>query len=96
MKDKDDIPAIRIFLGDVDQVVTYPKDGDFTLSSLRNFLRDNVDIYIGLPGCLKDFDNIAVGFANSDNQQRKIEEAEALKQTLNSEVVLFVDLFVCL
>lgn len=86
MNDKDDIPSIRIFLGDVNKVVTFPKHGDYSLSNLRSFLRDNVDIYIGLPGCLKDFDKIAVGFAKGSNQQEKLKEAEELKQTLASEV----------
>lgn len=86
MKDKDDIPAVRIFLGDVNKVVTYPKTGEFTLSSLRSFLRDNVDIYIGLPGCLKDFDKLAVGFAKGGNQKQKIKEAVELKETLKSDV----------
>lgn len=91
MKDKDDIPAVRIFLGSADKVVAFPKNRDFTISNLRTFLRDNVDIYIGLPGCLKDFDRIAVGFAKSSGQEEKIKEAEKLKQALKNEVcfVLF-------
>lgn len=93
VKDKDDIPGIRIFLGDVNKVVTFPKNGDYSLSNLRSFLRDNVDIYIGLPGCLKDFDKIAVGFAKGSNQQEKLKEAEQLKQTLTSEVCFLFILF---
>lgn len=45
-----------------------------------------MDIYIGLPGCLKDFDKIAVGFAKTSNQNEKLKEAVVLKETLETDV----------
>lgn len=80
---------MRIFLGNTDNFIAFPKTTDFTISNLRSFLRDNVDIYIGLPGCLKNFDKLAVGFAKGDNKKEKLKEAEELKQTLKSEVCAF-------
>lgn len=86
VKDKADIPAVVLFLGGVDQVVAFPKENDFTISNLRNFIRDNVNVYIGLPGCLKEYDEIAVGFAKSDDKEERLKEAERLKETLKSDV----------
>lgn len=86
VKDKDDIPAVRLFLGDVEKAVEFPREADFTIVNLRNFLRDNVDVYVGLPGCLKEYDEIAVGFADGDGKESKLKDAEKLKEKLEKDV----------
>ncbi|RZC36424.1 ERp29 N domain containing protein [Asbolus verrucosus] len=72
---KDDLPAIRLFIKHKPEV-EFPKTAEWVLDNLRNLIRDNTDIYIGLPGCLEKFDKLAVEFVNSGNKQKELEQAE--------------------
>ncbi|XP_044261188.1 protein windbeutel [Tribolium madens] len=73
---KDDLPAIRLFVKGKSPV-ELAKSAEWTVDNLRNLIKDNTDIYIGLPGCLEKFDKLAMEFVNSGNKQKKLEETQA-------------------
>lgn len=82
---KDDLPAIKLFTKNK-QVVEFSKDRDWSLDTLRNFLRDNTNIFIGLPGCLEEFDKLAASFSKHKNSDETIQIAQDLLKNLENEV----------
>lgn len=86
VRTKDDLPAVMLFLQGVQDPIPLPSDAEFTADNLRNLIRDNTDIYIGLPGCLEQYDKLAMKFAASDNKESHLKEAEKLSDTLKEEV----------
>lgn len=80
-------PVIKLFNNDtVDQYVDFPEDDPVTVDRLRKFISANTDLYIGLPGCLKEVDELAVKFAHPKNTK------EALAQII-SEVEQMENLY---
>lgn len=84
IKGKDDLPAVMLFLGDVSNPVSFTDE--FTVDNLRNLVRDNTDLYIGLPGCLQEYDKLALEFILAGDKSKKLEEVEALSTNGNEEV----------
>ncbi|KRT81122.1 hypothetical protein AMK59_5402 [Oryctes borbonicus] len=80
IKGKDDLPAVKLFLGSTTENINNFTATDFTVNNLRNFVRDNADMYIGLPGCLEHFDKLAVEFVNSPNKDEKLKEVTELSE----------------
>ncbi|XP_019563288.3 protein windbeutel [Aedes albopictus] len=57
-------PVIKLFNNEtLDTYVDYPEDDPITVDSLRKFVSANTDLYIGLPGCLKEIDELAAKFS---------------------------------
>ncbi|GLV36848.1 windbeutel [Carabus blaptoides fortunei] len=79
---KDDFPAVKLFMQNVEQPISFPKTTDFTLDKLRTFIRDNTNIYLGLPGCLEVFDKLATKFVDAKDQKQTLKEAEKLSKDL--------------
>ncbi|EFA09214.1 windbeutel [Tribolium castaneum] len=73
---KDDLPAVRLFVKGK-APVEFAKSAEWTVDNLRNVVKDNTDIYLGLPGCLEKFDKLAMEFVNTGYKQKKLEEAQA-------------------
>ncbi|XP_003225177.1 endoplasmic reticulum resident protein 29 [Anolis carolinensis] len=86
--DKDRFPVFYLFQdGDLEHPLPY--GGPVTASALQRWLRSR-GIYMGMPGCLKEFDALAGKFvsANQDAEERQalLEEARRqLEQTAESE-----------
>lgn len=80
---KDDFPVVKLFLKSTEKYVDFPKTSAFTVENLRNHIRDNSDLYIGLPGCIEKYDKYAQSFANSKDRKALIElvEKESKKET---------------
>lgn len=83
---KDDYPALMLFRGNIDKPIAFPPKTDFTLDNLRNFLRENVNIYIGSPGCLEVFDKLASKFIKSD-KDKVLKEAQSEAEKLKKDAV---------
>ncbi|KAJ3653078.1 hypothetical protein Zmor_018995 [Zophobas morio] len=81
---KDDFPAIRLFVKGK-APIEFPKDADWTVDNLRNLIKDNSNVYVGLPGCLEKFDRLAEEFVHSGNKQKKLEEAEQIVNQVSEE-----------
>uniref|UniRef100_A0A1L8DUC0 Putative erp29 n=1 Tax=Nyssomyia neivai TaxID=330878 RepID=A0A1L8DUC0_9DIPT len=76
-----DFPAIRLFKRDnPEEWISYPADQPITADSLKTFVRDNTNLYIGLTGCLQEFDELAVRFMQALKKGEK-EAQEILKET---------------
>ncbi|CAH0713681.1 unnamed protein product, partial [Brenthis ino] len=68
---KDNFPVVKLFIKGEKDPITY--DGPKTLTSdlLRQFIRDNSNVYLSLPGCIKELDELATKFMSSDKENRK-------------------------
>lgn len=89
---RDDYPAVRLYKKSTKDPISFPNDAEFTVDSLRTFVRDNTDIYIGLAGCLEQYDNLAKEFMTSEKQEDVLKKAEEVSNKL-SEKVSFVKIF---
>lgn len=83
-------PVIKLFNNDtVDQYVDYPEDDPVTVDSLRKFISANTDLYIGLPGCLKEVDKLAIKFAHPKNSKetlaQMVSEVEQMESLYEAE-----------
>lgn len=86
IKGKDDLPAVKLFLGNTKEDIHDFTDTDFSINNLRNFVRDNADMYIGLPGCLEEFDNLAADFIKSSNKEEKLKEIKEISEKHSEKV----------
>lgn len=68
---KDNFPVIKLFLKGEKEPITYNGPKTLTSDSLREFIRDNSNVYLSLPGCIKELDELATKFMSSDKENRK-------------------------
>lgn len=83
-------PVIKLFNNDtIDKYVDYPESEPVTVDNLRKFIRDNTDLYIGLPGCLKEVDVLAAKFAQEKNSKESllqmVSEVEQMESLYEAE-----------
>lgn len=76
-----ELPKVLIFKRDnLKNPVKFEEEDGFTADNLRKFIRQNSDLYLGLAGCLKEFDELAMKFikesSSGDEQKNVINEAE--------------------
>ncbi|GJQ72817.1 wbl [Trypoxylus dichotomus] len=77
-KGKNDFAIVKLFLGGTTENIHNFTATDITITNLRNFVRDNSSMYIGLLGCLEDFDNLAAEFVKSLDNKQKLKEIQDL------------------
>ncbi|XP_026488084.2 endoplasmic reticulum resident protein 29 [Vanessa tameamea] len=84
---KDNFPLVKLFLKGKSEPITFDDSRGFTSDQLRRFIRDKSEIYLSLPGCIKDLDLLAIKFKNSDQDSRKnvLKEAENVLEKLGSK-----------
>mmetsp|Transcript_58057 Transcript_58057/g.96279 ORF Transcript_58057/g.96279 Transcript_58057/m.96279 type:complete len:295 (-) Transcript_58057:689-1573(-) len=78
----DSLPQFRLFLkgSDQSQPLSYSTD---KYGDLLSFIQSN-GIYLGLEGCLREFDDLAKAFVNSFNDQSKRDQVgETAKKEMN-------------
>lgn len=64
-----DLPVILLLKkADLNKFTMYPADSDVTVYNLKTFVRRNTNLYIGLSGCLKDFDLMATDYMAKFNR----------------------------
>lgn len=90
---KEDFPAVMLFLQNKKEPIRFPKSTEFTQDNLRNLIRDNSDVYIGLPGCIEEYDKIAMKFASANNREKHLKEAERLTEKIENQVRLQKNVF---
>lgn len=63
------LPVILLFQSvDTTKWLEYPKDEDVSVTNLKNFMRKNTKLYIGLSGSIKELDEIAGQFMEKFNR----------------------------
>ncbi|KAG8233421.1 hypothetical protein J437_LFUL013415 [Ladona fulva] len=80
---KEDFPVIKLFVeGKTDPFTFSPATSEeFTADNIKKFIRSTSGIYIGLPGCLEDFDRLVTTFVAETDEKLKrkvLREAEDL------------------
>lgn len=77
IQSKDEFPVMKLFVNGVtNEAKTFPKIEKWNVEMIRNFVKDNSDIYIGLPGCLERMDQLAGEFVKTDSKEEKYKEIE--------------------
>lgn len=74
----DKYPTILLFRNNsVNDFVKFPFDTDVTIESLKEFVTHNTNLFFGLDGCVKEFDNFVINYPkkNPDEQQILIEKS---------------------
>ncbi|KAK6636412.1 hypothetical protein RUM43_010073 [Polyplax serrata] len=66
---KDEFPVIKLFVQGKTKPVTFTND--FKAENIQKFIRQNSGVYIGLPGCLEEFDQIAMEFSKQVSIEKK-------------------------
>lgn len=68
---KDDFPVLKLFLGSVDNPVTF--DGEWKVDDLKHFLRSKAGVRIVLSNCLASFDELVDQFMGTESEQTRHE-----------------------
>lgn len=77
IRSKEDFPALRLFVnGITTESISFPLKEKWDVEMLRTFVKDNSDIYIGLPGCLEKMDRFAEEFIQAEDKNEKYKEIE--------------------
>ncbi|CAH2093651.1 unnamed protein product [Euphydryas editha] len=84
---KENFPIVKLFLKGKSEPITFDDTKGFTSEQLRRFIRDKSEIYLSLPGCIKDLDLLAIKFKDSNVESRKhiIKEAENVLEKLGDK-----------
>ncbi|KAK9886411.1 hypothetical protein WA026_016690 [Henosepilachna vigintioctopunctata] len=86
IKSKDDFPALKLFLnGITNEAKSFPISEKWDTGMLRDFLRDNSDIYIGLPGCLEKMDQLALEFVKASDKNEKYDDIIKVTQSFKEK-----------
>ncbi|KAL1140809.1 hypothetical protein AAG570_000737 [Ranatra chinensis] len=79
---KDDYPLVKLFVKGKEPINFQANDDkEFTADNLKRFVRSKSGVYIGLPGCLEEFDKLAGRFLKTSCPEEKkkiLNEAELL------------------
>ena len=86
---KDDFPAVKLFLnGNLEKPIVFD-DKDFKVDNLKRFVTQKTNVKFLLDGCLAEFDDIAIKFAEKsttkDQQKKLLEEAKKKETALTKE-----------
>ncbi|KAL0267121.1 UNVERIFIED_CONTAM: hypothetical protein PYX00_009476 [Menopon gallinae] len=66
---KDDFPVVKLFIEGKNEPFTFT--GEFKTENIQKFIRLNSGVYIGLPGCLEEFDKLALEFMKDTNNEKR-------------------------
>lgn len=79
-----ELPTILLFnRADPSKWLRYPKEQEVTVDSLKNFVRRNTKLYIGLSGCIEEFDVIAAKFMEKFNRNEFVEMERLTEEAMN-------------
>ncbi|XP_058839095.1 protein windbeutel [Topomyia yanbarensis] len=68
-------PIIKLFNNETfDRFIDFPEENLVTVDNLRKFVSTHTDLYIGLPGCLKEIDKLAAQFSDPSNTKETLKQ----------------------
>ncbi|XP_014782649.1 endoplasmic reticulum resident protein 29 [Octopus bimaculoides] len=84
---KEDFPVYKLFLQDKKEPIAYTgnvKDS----AAIKRFVMKNTDLWLGMPGCLEDYDALVKNFARASSEERQaiLAEAEEIKNKYRNDV----------
>ncbi|CAI9715790.1 reticulum resident 29-like [Octopus vulgaris] len=84
---KEDFPVYKLFLQDKKEPIAYTgnvKDS----AAIKRFVMKNTDLWLGMPGCLEDYDVLVKKFARASSEERQaiLAEAEEIKNKYRNDV----------
>lgn len=74
---EDNLPVVMLFVRGKEPLLFGEDAEGFTSDKLRRFVSENSGLYLSLPGCVKEFDMLAIQFMKS----KKVERKNVLKET---------------
>ncbi|KAF5290069.1 hypothetical protein FQA39_LY14850 [Lamprigera yunnana] len=92
IKNRDDLPVMVMLRADKKDPTFY--SDDWTIDNLRTFVKKTSNIYIGLPGCLEKYDEIASNFLASSDKKSEIMQAEKQLERETAEDKLIAETYV--
>lgn len=87
---KENFPVVKLFIRGKSEPLSFDDSKEFTSDELRRFIRENTGVYLSLPGCLKEFDKLAIEFMKADKAGRKkaLKKADDLEDKLTDKVCI--------
>jgi len=84
---KDDFPEYRLFVQGKDEPVAYTGD-EARSDDIKKFIVKESGLWLGLPACLQEFDELVKQFLHATGNERKtiVDKADALKDTISDAV----------
>jgi len=66
-----DFPVLKLFRKGIKEVLTFR--GEFKADEITSFIRASTGVYVGLPGCIEQFDALAAEFIKTKDVERREE-----------------------
>lgn len=86
IKSKQDWPALRLFVKGEDEPFNFNSDRLWSADEIKKFIREHSNIYLGLEGCIEQFDKLASEFSAVSDKNNIIKKAEKAASLIKSEV----------
>lgn len=85
---KENFPIVKLFIKGKSEPITFDDSKGFNSDELRLFIRENTGIYLSLPGCVKELDNLAIEFMKEkkDDRNKVVKKLEKLQNELADKV----------
>ncbi|KAJ8712758.1 hypothetical protein PYW08_008062 [Mythimna loreyi] len=84
---KDNFPVVKLFVKGKSEPIPFDDAKGFTSEELRRFVREHSGLYLSLPGCVKEFDKLAIQFMKGKKDERKkvLKKTEELLKNMEKE-----------
>lgn len=76
-----DFPVLKLFRNGIDEPETYK--GDFKVDDIIAFVKLHTGVYIGLPGCIEEFDKLAAEFIKVKDPEKRAELFKKAKEMVD-------------
>lgn len=90
---KENFPVVKLIIKGVKEPISYDNSKGITSDALRQFIRENGKVYMSLPGCIKELDELAVKFMESGKDLRENLLQEAKNNLKNIQVCILKYIF---
>lgn len=83
---KKEWPALKLFVKGEDEPFTKKSSEVWNVNEIKKFIKEHSNLYLGLAGCLENFDKFAAEFVVATNKEEILKKAEENLESLESEV----------
>lgn len=95
---KDNFPVVKLFIKGKPEPIPFDDSKGFTSVELRRFIREKSGLYLSLPGCLKEFDKLAIQFMKYKKEDRKrvLKKTEELLKSMEKVNLIILNYYLVL